>query len=137
MPLVDAESKQERAEWVYGQLERHPNGLTEGEIAELARFGRRSVNNYLRALEAQGRVYKDGLLWLVLPYEETRLRRLALSPEEAMTLYLAGRGTRRGGVKPALRIANVSPASAHVRAACAMALCPNRAVDGIMIGNAT
>jgi len=91
MPRVDTDTKQKRVEWVYAQIERHPNGLTEREIAELASFSRRSVNNYLIELETQGRVYKDGLLWLVLPYEQTRLRRLALSPEEAMTLYLAAR----------------------------------------------
>ena len=52
---------------------------------------RRTVNNYLRELEIEGKLYKDGLLWSVLPYHRARLRRLDLSPEEGMTLYLATR----------------------------------------------
>jgi hypothetical protein len=39
-------------------------GLRESEIAEELDLHRRTVNNYLRELERQGRVYKDGRCWL-------------------------------------------------------------------------
>jgi CRISPR-associated endonuclease/helicase Cas3 len=91
MPKTDGETKQRRIELVYRLLERYPNGLTEQEIADVLNFGRRAVNNYLRELETKGQVYKDGRKWLVLPYHAARLRRIDLSPEEAMTLYLATR----------------------------------------------
>jgi len=91
MPKTDQDTKQKRIELVYRLLERHPNGLTEQEIADALNMDRRSVNNYLRELEIQGKLYKEGRLWIVLPYQRTRLRRFELSPEEAMTLYLATR----------------------------------------------
>jgi CRISPR-associated endonuclease/helicase Cas3 len=91
MPKTDGETKQRRIELVYRLLERYPNGLTEQEIADMLNFGRRAVNNYLRELETKGQVYKDGRKWFVLPYQVGRLRPLDLSPEEAMTLYLATR----------------------------------------------
>jgi DNA-binding IclR family transcriptional regulator len=91
MPKTDGETKQKRIELVYRLLERYPNGLTEQEIAGMLNFERRAVNNYLRELETQGQVYKDGRKWFVLPYRAARLRRIDLSPEEAMTLYLATR----------------------------------------------
>jgi len=91
MPKTDSDTKQKRVELVYRLLERRPNGLTEQEIADMLNMGRRTVNNYLRALEIQGKLYKDGRLWIPLPYHRTRLRRFEISPEEAMTLYLATR----------------------------------------------
>jgi CRISPR-associated endonuclease/helicase Cas3 len=91
MPRIDSDTKQKRIELTYACLERNPNGLTEGEVAGMVSFERRTVNNYLRELETQGKVYKEGRLWIALPYQRTRLRRLDLSPEEAMTLYLATR----------------------------------------------
>jgi hypothetical protein len=85
------EKIRKRIELVYHLLERHPNGLTEQEIADMLNFERRTVNNYLWEPSAQGKVYKEGHLWIVLPYHAARLRRLDISPEEAMTLYLATR----------------------------------------------
>jgi len=40
-------------------------GLREAEIAEELGWDRRTVNNYLRMLREQGRVYKEGRLWQV------------------------------------------------------------------------
>ncbi len=91
MPKTDGETKQKRIELVYRLLERHPNGLTEQEIAGMLNFGRRAVNNYLHDLFALGKVDKDGRVWYALSYHVDRLRRIELSPEEAMTLYLATR----------------------------------------------
>ena len=39
-------------------------GLRESEIAQELDLHRRTVNNYLRELERQGRAYKDGRCWL-------------------------------------------------------------------------
>jgi len=91
MPKMDQDTKWKRIDLVLHLLTRHPNGLTEREVAETLNMGRRTVNNYLRELEIQGKLYKDGRLWLALPYHRTRLRHLEISPEEAMTLYLATR----------------------------------------------
>jgi len=91
MPRIDGSTKQQRLERVYARLNRYPNGLTERELADGLNLERRTVNNYLRELETQGRIYKDGRLWIPLPWERARLRRIELSPEEAMTLYLATR----------------------------------------------
>jgi CRISPR-associated endonuclease/helicase Cas3 len=90
MPKVDQDTKQKRVERVYHLVERH-DGLTEQEIADMLNMGRRTVNNYLNELQIQGRVDKEGRLWIALPFRRTRLRHFELSPEEAMTLYLATR----------------------------------------------
>jgi CRISPR-associated endonuclease/helicase Cas3 len=93
MPRTDSNTRQKRIELVCVCLERHPNGLTEREVADMLGFEQRTVNNYLHELEIQGKAYKEehSPLWCALPYRRTRLRRLDLSPEEAMTLYLATR----------------------------------------------
>jgi predicted transcriptional regulator len=44
-------------------LERFEYGLKESEVADILRWDRRTVNNYLRELEAEMRVYKEGRLW--------------------------------------------------------------------------
>lgn len=44
-------------------LRRHNWGLRESEVAEILQWNRRTVNNYLRDLQAQKRVYKEGRLW--------------------------------------------------------------------------
>lgn len=40
-----------------------PDGITEGEMSEALKLGRRTINNYLRELAAQGVIRKQGLLW--------------------------------------------------------------------------
>ena len=91
MPLTDQDTKQKRLELVYELLRRHPLGLTEREIATELNMERRTVNNYLRELEIQGKLYKEGTLWIVQPHHLTRLHHLELRAEESMTLYLAMR----------------------------------------------
>ena len=91
MPKTDSETRQTRIERVYNWLEQYPNGRTVQEIADALHFERRTMANYLYTLESQGRVYEDKRLWYTLPDLHTRLRRLKVTPEEAMTLYLATR----------------------------------------------
>ncbi len=80
---------QERLDRVAQLLQRHPDGLRESEIAQLLNFERRTTNNYLRDLEMQGHIYRDGQLWFPLPSQQMLLRRIELQPEQAMSLYLA------------------------------------------------
>ena len=93
MPKTDSETRRQRIELIFRHLEQNARGLTEREIEEELNLGRRNVNNYLHALEIEGKVYKDEgtTLWFALPYHQTRLRKIELTPEEAMTLYLATR----------------------------------------------
>ncbi len=91
MPKIEEATKQQRLDRIYLLLTRHSLGLAEGEIANEIGLGRRTVNNYLRELEIQGKAYKDGLYWLPFTLKETRLRPFDLSPEEAVTLYLGAR----------------------------------------------
>jgi CRISPR-associated endonuclease/helicase Cas3 len=93
MPKVNGESLQASRERVYLTLRRHPMGLKEAELAEIMELDRRTLNNYLRALETAGKIYKEEgtPLWVALPFDQAQLRKLEMSPEEAMTLYLAAR----------------------------------------------
>ena len=91
MPKVDQATHENRKERTFLALRRHPLGLTETELEQATGVQRRTLNNYLRALEDEGKVYKDGVVWVALPFDELRLRHFDLSPEEAMTLYLATR----------------------------------------------
>lgn len=43
----------------------HPFGLRESEIASELGWQRRTVNNYLRALERRGKAYKEGRVWFI------------------------------------------------------------------------
>jgi len=38
-------------------------GIREGELADEMGWGRRTLNNYLRELESQGKAYKEGRSW--------------------------------------------------------------------------
>ncbi len=91
MAKVDQDTIERSRERVFLTLRQYPNGLAESELEQITRIQRRTLNNYLRALEDEGKVYKDGIYWLALPFDELRLRHFDLSPEEAMTLYLATR----------------------------------------------
>lgn len=58
-------AKEQITEKLYHLLNRHNNGLRESEIADLAQMERRRVNNYLRKLEADEKIYKEGWEWFV------------------------------------------------------------------------
>ncbi|TAH48597.1 MAG: hypothetical protein EYC68_20545 [Chloroflexota bacterium] len=60
--LFWGEKKCKRAD-VVQLLERFEQGLKESEMAEILDWDRRTVNNYLRELQEENRVYKDGRLW--------------------------------------------------------------------------
>ncbi len=91
MPRIDDSTKQQRLERIYLLLTRNSRGLTEAEIADEVRLERRTVNNYLRELDFQGKAFKYGIYWFPLILKESKLRSFDLSPEEAVTLYLGAR----------------------------------------------
>ncbi len=91
MPRIDDTAKQQRLDRIYLLLTRNARGVTEAEIADEINIERRTVNNYLRELEFQGKAFKDGLYWFPLVLKESRLRPFDLSAEEAVTLYLGAR----------------------------------------------
>lgn len=91
MARVEGSVKQRNKERAWLWVKRSPQGITEGELEDAIGIQRRTVNNYLRELEYEGKIYKEGLLWFALNFEGTRLRSFDLEPEEAYTLYLATR----------------------------------------------
>jgi CRISPR-associated endonuclease/helicase Cas3 len=91
MPKIDEATRQQRLDRISLLLMRNIRGLTEGEIADEVQIDRRTVNNYLRELDYQGKAYKDGIYWFPLVLKDSRLRPFDLSPEEAVTLYLGAR----------------------------------------------
>ena len=57
--------KDEKEQRLRRLLRQYGFGLREAEIARELGWHRRTVNNYLRALERRDVVYKDGRCWLV------------------------------------------------------------------------
>ncbi len=79
-----------RLDRLVSTLRRCPDGMTESDLSRELGFDRRTVNNYLRELERNGRLYKDGVLWFVdRDHTSNIIRPMDISPEQAMTLYLA------------------------------------------------
>lgn len=64
--LYDGE-KEQITDGLFRLLARHNNGLRESELAEMVQMDRRRVNNYLRELEADEKIYKEGWEWYIEP----------------------------------------------------------------------
>lgn len=91
MPPHTSDDTRARMERIFLLLKKHSQGLRESEIADALRIHRRSVNNYLADLEREGRIYKDGVLWLPHSFTPAVIRPLEVQAEEATVLYLAAR----------------------------------------------
>ena len=91
MPRITDHKKQRRKDDVHEIIRRTPNGLREIEISERLNLERRTVHNYLAELEREGKIYKDGVLWLFDAQGGTWIRQLELAADEAFVLYLAAR----------------------------------------------
>jgi DNA-binding IclR family transcriptional regulator len=63
MARLFAGEKVDKSAQVAQLLREHDFGLRESEVAEVLGWERRTANNYLHELKAQGRVYKEGRLW--------------------------------------------------------------------------
>ena len=55
--------KAARSSRILRLLQAHDLGLREAEVADILGWERRTANNYLRELETQECVYKEGRLW--------------------------------------------------------------------------
>jgi len=64
MGRLKAGERQMKGQQIARILRRHWFGLRESEVAQELGWGRRTVNNYLRNLQRQGKVYKEGRHWL-------------------------------------------------------------------------
>lgn len=91
MPRISEENITARYERILSLLRLHREGLTEHEIADFLNMERRTINNYLRDLEGQGWLVKDGPRWMMGEWQPIILRKFNLQPEEAIVLYLAAR----------------------------------------------
>lgn len=91
MPRTTEASRAQARERAWLMVSRHPDGVSESELSAFTGIHRRTLNNYLNELADEGRIAKEGTLWFPLPYAETRLRALTLTPEEAYSLYLGCR----------------------------------------------
>ncbi len=91
MPRISEENIAARYERILSLLRLHREGLTEHEIAGFLNMERRTINNYLRDLEGQGWLVKDGPRWMMGEWQPIILRKFNLQPEEAIVLYLAAR----------------------------------------------
>jgi len=55
--------KSRKTRQVETRLRQHTFGLHESELANELGWERRTLNNYLRDLDRQGRAYKEGRTW--------------------------------------------------------------------------
>ena len=74
-------SKPHNKEFVFSVLRRSTYGLSTREIVEETGIEERTIRNYLRELEAEGKIEKDKRIWYAHDYDPARLRRVELSPE--------------------------------------------------------
>lgn len=91
MPKISEHSRQQRKERILMLLRQYDGGLTEREIAEHLKLERRTTHNYLKELDAEAKLEKDGHVWCIAPFQPAVLRPFELTPEQAMVLYLASR----------------------------------------------
>lgn len=96
MPPHATDDTRARKERVYLLIKRHPDGLRESEIADLLSINKRSVNNYLEALDREGKIYKEGVVWFAQPFTPAVIRPIDVQAEEATALYLAVRMLVKG-----------------------------------------
>jgi DNA-binding IclR family transcriptional regulator len=57
--------RRKKVRMVRSVLYSHPYGLRESEMASELGWERRTLNNYLRALQSRGVVYKEGHDWFI------------------------------------------------------------------------
>jgi predicted transcriptional regulator len=63
MARISEWEKNQKTTEVHQTLIEHPFGLRESELSNELGWERRTVNNYLHALEDEGLVYKEGWEW--------------------------------------------------------------------------
>jgi DNA-binding IclR family transcriptional regulator len=63
MARISQGEKSRKTRRVRRVLIQHPYGLRESELTRVLGWDRRTVNNYLRALQRRGLIYKEGWDW--------------------------------------------------------------------------
>jgi DNA-binding IclR family transcriptional regulator len=63
MARIPRWEKNQKTRQVRRILSQHPFGLRESELTDVLGWQRRTVNNYLRALQRKGLIYKEGWEW--------------------------------------------------------------------------
>jgi DNA-binding IclR family transcriptional regulator len=63
MARIPRWEKNQKTRRVRRILSQHPFGLRESELTDVLGWERRTVNNYLRALQRKGLIYKEGWEW--------------------------------------------------------------------------
>jgi DNA-binding IclR family transcriptional regulator len=63
MARISQGEKSRKTRRVRRVLIQHPYGLRESELTRVLGWDRRTVNNYLRALQRKGLIYKEGWDW--------------------------------------------------------------------------
>lgn len=91
MSRISAEKQRQIRERILLLLSRYPNGIKQTEMAQHLGMESRTLNNYLRDLQTEGKLEKDGHLWYRFPEKPVVMRSLNASPEESVILYLASR----------------------------------------------
>ncbi len=91
MPKISDQRRHERKQSVLDLIVSRESGIKTSEIAEVLNISRRTVDDYLRELEDEHRVWKDGWFWLPMPLQLQRPLKLEPSPEQAVVLYIAMR----------------------------------------------
>jgi CRISPR-associated endonuclease/helicase Cas3 len=89
MPKISDQRRSDRKERVYELIQTRHAGVKTSEIAEILNVPRRTVDDYLRELEDEYRVWKDGLCWLPMPRQMQRPVTLKPTPEQTVVLYIA------------------------------------------------
>ncbi len=95
MPRVNAEQEREREAIVLRAVQNNP-GLKQSELEKHTGLSGRTLNNYLNALEYQGKLKKEQQRWSISDvFVEHKLRPLVLTAEQGMSLYIAARALAR------------------------------------------
>jgi len=63
MARITFNHKKETADKTLSVIGGYPDGVTEAGISEASAIERKTVNNYLRDLQRDGRIHKAGLRW--------------------------------------------------------------------------
>lgn len=72
MPRITTQATADRAQRIKQLISQSmPDGITEGEMSDMLKTERRTINNYLREMAAQGVIYKEGRCWYLS--EDTEL----------------------------------------------------------------
>lgn len=89
MPKISDQARNTRKEQVYRMVTNHPEGIKTSEIEQVLNIPDRTLRDYLRALEEEYRIWKEGWYWKPMPSDLQRPIKIEPTPEQAVILYIA------------------------------------------------